>query len=102
MALPIYVEEFVSVFCRFLQNFCRPKMMILPTGKAQNFLSFPTFTGPSWIQISVLFFYGVFMCVYFPFKKKYMPEYGSLVSGIGEHKQDEIAISSKMFLLLHP
>lgn len=65
-------------------------MMIVPSGKPQSFISFPTLAGHPWIQITVLLFYSV--CVYFIFisKKKEVPEGGGLVAGIGEeHKQDK-------------
>lgn len=53
--------------CWFLQNFSTPKIIIVPSGEAQSFISFSTLAGYPWIQISVLSFT---VCIHFHLKKK--------------------------------
>ena len=49
VALSIHVEGFVLVFCWRLQNFSRPKMMIVPSGKDRGFISSSTLAWHPWI-----------------------------------------------------
>lgn len=42
--------------------------MIVPFGRVQSFISFSTLAERSWIRISLLFFYSVFL-LNFPFRK---------------------------------